>query len=164
MPSQLLSIVYASAPTDQVALPTLELVSDAFDEPIRVVQGYEDITVTLEDGSDASFEASGIEIALPAHDTSGQQSIQFGLDNVMGDVSQRIDAVHKSGYKVLLIYRLYLSSDLTEPAETPRRMVVKDVVMQGTAAKITASYQDIIGTAWPRERYNSEFSPGLIYL
>ncbi|ARS51497.1 DUF1833 family protein [Kushneria konosiri] len=164
MASNLLSVVYASAPSGQVLLPTLDFYSDGFDERIRVVQGFEDVTVTLPDGERATFEACGIEIALPKHDSSGQQAIQFGLVNVMGEVSRIIDQTHKAGYPVRMTYRLYLSTNLEEPAELPMHMIVKDVAMQGGMAKITASYNDMIGTAWPRERYTSQFSPGLIYL
>ena len=164
MASNLLSVVFASAPSGYVLLPTLEFRSDGFEDLIRVVEGFEDVTVNLPSGESAVFEACAMKVALPKHDSSGQQAIQLGMVNLMGEVSRIIDQTHKAGYPVRMTYRLYLSTNLEEPAELPMQMIVKDVTMQGAMAKITASYNDMTGTAWPRERYTSQFSPGLIYL
>ncbi|OHV13017.1 DUF1833 family protein [Kushneria phosphatilytica] len=165
MSSTAIDCFYASAPAGEILYSTVEFASPAFEGgAIRVVRGYEDITVLLEDGSEAEFQASGIEIALPKTDNSGSQSLKFGLDNVHGTVQQAVDAANDAGEQVTVTYRSYLSSDLTTPAEPPIRMPLKKVSMEGATVNITAAYADIIGWAWPRRRYTTSFAPGLTYL
>lgn len=163
MASDALKRFYASA--DGVMHNTLEFLSPGFTEgPIRVVRGYEDITVTLEDGTKATFEASGIEIALPKNDNSGSQSLQFGLDNVFGEVQARIDQADKAGYPIAVIYRGYLDSDLNEPAKIISGMKVRNASMEGPLVNVKAGYQNLITYGWPRLVYIVKKFPGLTYI
>ena len=160
----ILDTVYASAPDDVVLIPTIELNAPSFAEPIRNCTGFEDQTVGLDGGGEATFLASGLDVALPAKDESGQQNLIFAIENVTGEAQQAIDAALENGDVVELIYRLYLSTDLTQPAEPPRRMVVIDASFSQSAVQVTASYNDIINRAWPRRRYTADFAPGLKYI
>ena len=81
----ILSQVYSGHDTADVLIPCLEIASPAFAAPIRNCTGFEDQTVTLEDDTQATFIASGLDVALPARDDSGQQNLRFDIDNVIGN-------------------------------------------------------------------------------
>lgn len=160
--SGLLDIVYASAPTDQVLIPTLEILHPAFD-PIRICAGFEDITATLETGQTVTFLAGGIDISLPARDSTGQQNLTFAIDNVTGEAQRAVDAATDAGGQVTIIYRSYLHTDLSVPAEPPLTMTMAGAAFEGGRVQVQATYYDLLGTSWPRMRYTSDFSPGLKY-
>lgn len=160
--SQLLEIVYASG-GDDVIIPTLEIKHPAF-APIRTCAGFEDQTVTLETGETITFTASGLDISLPARNSSGQQNLNFAIENVTGIAQRAIDDALSAGGQINVIYRTFLSSDLSTPAEPPLKMVLVGAEFEGPSVQVTASYQDLIGYAWPRDRYSVDFAPGLKYL
>lgn len=154
--------VFASGGTE-VVIPTLEITCAAWAAPILLCNGFENHTCVTEDARTLTFIASAIEVALPKRDTSGTQVLTFGVDNVTGEAQQLIDQAMEAGERVHLTFRHYLSSDLSAPAETPLKFVVRDGVMEGGALQINAAFFDMINTAWPRRYYTPEFSPGLRY-
>jgi hypothetical protein len=161
----LLSTLYASAPAAEVLIPTLEISHPSFAEPIRTCAGFEDHTVTLEDSTtQATFVASGLDVSLPARNASGQQNLTFAIENVTGIAQDAIDRALEAGGEIRVIYRSYLASDLSEPAEPPLKMVLVGARFEGASLQVTASYMDIINQAWPRDRYTVDFAPGLKYI
>lgn len=160
--SKLLEIVYASG-GDDVIIPTLEIKHSAF-SPIRTCAGYEDQTVTLETGETVTFTASGLDVSLPDRNASGQQNLNFAIENVTGVAQRAIDDALTQGGQIEVVYRTFLLSDLSTPAEPPLRMVLVSAEFEGATVQVTASYQDLIGYAWPRDRYTVQFAPGLKYL
>lgn len=160
---KILDIVYSSAPTDIIMIPTIEINHPSFD-PIRICAGFNDVDAMLETSEQVTFVATGMDIALPAKDQSGQQVLTFAIDNVMGEVQQAIDASIDAGGQAKLIYRVYLSTDLSEPAEPPLEMTIVGGVLEGSVAQIQAAYYDLLNTAWPRERYTAKFAPCIRYM
>lgn len=155
----ILATVYASAPASEVLVPTIELSSAGWDAPIRICTGFED-----RETSAGTFVASGLDVALPARDTRGTQSLIFAIDNVTGVAQRLINQSLESGAEIVLTYRLYLDSDLSSPAEQPKVFSVIEATFIPTGTvQITASYKDLIGRTWPRLRYTADFAPGLKY-
>lgn len=154
--------LFASAGTE-VIIPTLEITCDAWAAPLLLCNGFENHTCITEDARTLTFLASGIQVALPKKNTSGTQILTFGIDNVTGEAQQLIDAALEAGEMVRLIFRHYLSTDKTAPAENPLRFVVRDGTMEGASIQINAAFFDMINTAWPRNFYTPTFAPGLRY-
>jgi hypothetical protein len=154
--------VYASG--GDVLLSTLELSCSAWAEPILLCDGFEDQACITEDGRAVTFIASGIAVALPARGTSGGQTLTFAIDNVTGEAQQKVDAALEAEERIILTYRCYLASDKSAPAEAPYRMTVLDGEINGSTVQVEAGYYDLINAAWPRDRYTTEFAPGLKYL
>ncbi len=161
--STLLAKAYASAPTDTVIIQTLEIKPSGVD-PIRVCTGFEDQTVTLEDDTEVTFTAGPIVVSEPARDTSGQQTLQFSIPNVAGVAQEAVDAALEAGEQVPIVYRRYLSTDLTAPAGNPLEMTLTGGAFHGLMVAVEASYYDLLNTQWPRERYTADFAPGLRYI
>ena len=158
-----LSAVYASAPSAEVLIPTLEIKHPAI-PAIRTCAGFENHTVTLETGEEVTFEASGLDVSLPARNASGQQNLVFAVENVTGIAQRGIEDALAEGGEISVIFRSFLASDLSTPAEPPLRMVLVGADFEGSTVQVTASYHDIINQAWPRERYTADFAPGLRYI
>lgn len=158
----ILRTIYASGDITEVIISTIEIRISGL-EPIRICQGYEDHWLGV-DGVPQLFEAGSISLSLPAVDTSGQQTLNFGVGNVNGLAQKYVDHALETDDIVLLIYREYLASDKSEPAKRPYMMVVKGGRFEGVEAQFQASYYDMLNTAWPRERYNADNAPGAKYL
>lgn len=159
----LLERVYASAPTDQVLLPTLEIAVPGPD-PIRVVSAYEDIEATTEDGETVTFLAGPFDYREPSKDTSGQQRLGFAIANVVGEAEDAVKTALEAAAEVPVIYREYLHTDLTAPAKRPYKMTLRGGSFKGLMVQVEAGYFDLLNHHWPRLRYTADFAPGLRYI
>jgi hypothetical protein len=157
-----LEIVYASG--GDIRISTLEISCPAWADALYLVQDFEDLVATTESGLTVTFEASAIEVALPARDNSGTQTLTFVIDNVTGEAQRRLDESLAAEARVTIVYREYLASVLSEPAERPYRMTTFGGTMEGPTVQVEAGYYDLINMGWPRDRYTTQFAPGLTYL
>ncbi len=156
-----LNRLYASSGSE-VIIETLEISVGA--QTYWLTRGYEDITVTIEDGSSRTFTACGIDIALPARNADGTQDLKFAISNVEGIVSTAIRSALSELSSASLTYRCYVSDDLSAPAMTPYTLAIKSGFWTATEVQITAGYMNVLDTAWPRFRYTLPFAPGLRYI
>lgn len=156
-----IAVLYASAPSGEVILPTIEI-RVAGREPLRVVNGFEDQVLGV-DGVYHLFTAAPLSLSLPKKDTSGTQKLNFGVGNVTGQIQEYVDAALESGEYVPLIYREYSSADKSAPASKPYAMTLKGGTLEATQASFEASFYDMLNHAWPRQRYTAENAPGLKY-
>lgn len=158
----ILAKVYASAPTDQVLIPSIEILVPG-KPPIRICVGFENQLLGV-NGVYHEFEAGSISIALPKKDTTGNQRLSFGVSNINGTAQEYIDSALESGVKIPLIYREYLSTDLSAPARKPYELIITGGSLVEGEARFEASYHDLLNSAWSRERYTAETAPGIRYL
>lgn len=158
----ILKTVYASAPTDEILIPTLEIRVPGM-EPLRICNGYEDRWPYV-DGVPQFFEAGPLSVALPAKNTTGQQTLRFGVSGVEGIAQRYVDAALESGEVSTMVFREYLLSDPTAPARMPYVMTIVGGAFEGPDATFEGSYYDLLNSAWPRERYTAETAPGIEYL
>lgn len=159
----ILSELYASGGRD-VILHTIELQCPAWTDPICIVKDFRDHTIITEDARTLTAKASGMAIALPKRDATGTQNLTFAIDNVRSEASRLLRAANENRQLVTLIYRCYLASDLSAPAERPIKFIVRSYKAQAQHVEITAGLFDLINLRWPRHKYDAEFSPGLKYL
>ena len=167
--SNVLQTLYASAPVDDLIIHTLELKHAAFNVEdhalgtIRLVQGFDDITATLEDESIAIFKASGFGVSLPQKSVNGNQSLNFSIDNVTGEALNAIDNAVEAGGKIIVIYRAYAGSDLTVLGQPPIIMTATAIKADYSSISVSASFHDLVNKAWPFRRYTPSFAAGLKY-
>ncbi|HHD7491099.1 TPA: DUF1833 family protein [Klebsiella oxytoca] len=157
----ILERLYASSGSE-VIHDTLQIT--AGDESYWITPGWDNITVTLENGQQATFEGCAVEIALPARNADGTQDLKFSLSNIDGVVSGAIDKILDEMKSATLTYRRYISSDLSAPAAAPYTLGVKSGSWTASAVQLTAGYMNILKTAWPRLRFNLAEHPGLRYM
>lgn len=157
-----LEVAYASG--GDLIISTLELSCPAWDTPLYLVQDYVELTATTEAGVTVTFQASAIAVELPKLDNTGAQTLTLTIDNVTGEAQQRLDASLEAEARVTIVYREYLGSVLTEPADRPYRMTAYGGTMEGPTIQIEAGYFDLLNLACFRDRYTSVYAPGLTYL
>jgi len=167
--SQLLQTLYASAPVDDLIIHTLELVDPAFAIDgfpagvIRIVQGFDDLSLGLETAETVAFTAAPFGVSLPAKSVKGRQDLSFRIDNVTGEVLRAIESSLEAGNRTKVIYRVYAGSDLTYPAQPPIEMTAISAQVDLNQVSITATFYDLVNKAWPFRRYTPDFAPGLKY-
>lgn len=158
-----LEALYASGGKAAI-IPTLELFCTPWAAPLYICQGFDDITAKTETGLTRTFVAAGIDVALPKRDNSGSQALTFAIDNVTGLAQQLIDQALEARAKIGMVFRIFISTDLTAPAEAPYRMTVLGGSMEGSTVQLQAGYFDLINLAWPRRKYTLAFAPCLRYI
>lgn len=154
--------VYASAGDDMI-IDTIQLSCLSWDESLYLVQSYDDIFAGV-DGAYIKFTAVPISISQPKRNNKGSQSINFAVDNVTGQAQRLIDKAVAASEEIILTFRRYLQSDLSEPAERPFVATVLGGSCAGSTVQIEAGFQDILNFEWPRDLYTSEFAPQIKYL
>lgn len=157
----ILNRLYASSGLE-VIIETLQI--NIGDDVHYLCKGYDDITATTENGDVITYQACGIDIALPARNSDGTQDLVFAICNVDGVVSTRIRDALDDLQNASLTYRNYVSTDLNAPASPPNTLAIKSGYWTATQVNITAGYMNILDTAWPRYRYTLNHFPGLRYI
>ena len=162
--SKVLEALYASAPSGDYAIYTLDLIHSSFEGGvIRLCQGFDDITATLETGETVTFLASGFGLSLARRAMRGNQGIQFQLDNVTGEAINAVDAANEVGGTIGVAARIFVASDLSAPSEPPAIMTATAVKTNVRSVMVVAGFHDLTNKAWPARRYTPEFAPGLKY-
>ena len=161
--STVLDILRASGGSD-VEIPTLELTCEAWADSLFLCAGFDDLTATTEDLRVVTFQASGMDVSLPKANNDGTQSLGIAIDNVTGEAQRRVDQANEAGKKINMIYRVYLESDLSSPADNPLLLEALSAQIAGPTINFTGGYFNLIGAAWPRRRYTAKDFPGLKYM
>lgn len=159
----ILEEVYASNPAGSLIIPSLE-VNIVGQPPIRICTGFEDQMLGVS-GALQLFEAGSLSIALPSKNTSGMQTLNFGVAGVNSLVQKYMDQALETGETVAIIYREYLESDKMTPARTPYVMKLIGGTLEANGeAQLSAGFFDLLNLRWSREIYTAENAPGIRYL
>lgn len=148
----------------EVVIPTFEITCAAWSESILICTGFDNIVCQTEDDRTLVFVGCGIDVALPKKDTNGSQSVTFAIDGISGEPQRLITDALDAKAQIDMTFRLYVSSDLTYPAETPYKFIVRGGQCDRMIVQITAGLFDLTDYAWPRDTYNSKFAPCLKYM
>lgn len=159
----ILSELYASG-GDDVILHTIELSCDAWTNPVCLVRDFVNHTMTTEDLRELAFVGCGMDVSLPKRDATGAQNLTFAIDGIRTEAAKLLRSAIAEQVPIRLIYRCYVYSDLTQPAEAPLTLIVRSYRAQSNHVEVTAGLFDLIDMRWPRRVYNSLFSPGLKYM
>lgn len=159
---------YASAPTDEVILFTIEMRHPAFTVPLRVVRDYRSWTVTLEEsapenaGEKVEYLPYAFDLELPEVDETGKPEIVITIDNVGRDIMNYLEAAVRTPYKIEVTYRIYLNSDTTGPQnDPPMTMVINNIEADVYRITARAGFTDLSKAAFPRKTYTLEQFPSL---
>lgn len=146
----------------QYLIETLEIKRDST-ESLFYCAGYEDVTATDENGREITFIASPLQIALRKTDNSGSQAVTFGFQNVTSEVQQYVDAAIEADEQVRVIYRCWLSDDLSAPADVPLNAIVTDAGIEGDVATVETQNFGLVDTNVWRDKYVPDKYPGIRY-
>lgn len=159
---------YASAPSDEVILFTIEMRHPAFTEPLRVVRDMQNLTARLEDdapenpGEEVLFIAYPFDIKPPDMDEYGKPELTITIDNVGREILAYIEQAVRQRAVIDVTYRLYLASDLSGPQNNPpMTMQVTTISANPTSITMVASFSDLSSKAFPKQMYTLEQFPSL---
>lgn len=167
---------YASAPQDRVVFDTLEVLHSKFvnDEglptAIRVVLGYENISARLEGdaplhgGQYVEFIKAAFGLSLPGFEEDQDPQMKLTLDGVTQEVIAHLEAaVSTPSEPIVLIYRPFVSTDLSKPGmDPPIMMELSNVNVDGLRITGTATLDDVHNAAFPGLKYLASRFPGLV--
>ncbi|EOM3414107.1 DUF1833 family protein, partial [Escherichia coli] len=86
------------------------------------------------------------------------------ISNIDGVVSTAVRNALDDIISASIIYRHYLSSDLSAPASPPYTLSIKSGHWTAMQVQITAGYLNVLDLAWPRYRYTLNNFPALRYM
>jgi hypothetical protein len=173
--SEALKEAWASNPTGQVILDTLEIYHPAFVDddgnpaPARLVRAYEDLFAVLEidapmnPGQQVRFIGMAFDVKQPGFEVGRTPELTISLDNVGRELVGYLEAAASDPTQVTVIYRPYLISDLSGPQmDPPITMLVTGVSVSPLQVDITASLDDVNNWAFPHRLYQPADFPGLL--
>lgn len=160
---------YASAPKSWVVYDTLEIWNPAFSVPIRVVNDRADLTAKLEASAprDASamvtFTAYGFALVPPEQITTAVPSATLEIDNTDRAIVAAIATAAKSGQETTLIWRQYLSTNLTVGPENQPVLTLSLLSATATPFRVkgVAGFSDLLNRKFPFLEYDPEVFIGL---
>lgn len=159
--SEALKEAYAVAPNVRV-YETLEIRHESIEDPIYIVQDFRALTATLETSEEVIFSPVWFNFNLPTASENGRQDLTLAIDNIDRIVSDFITLAKDYATPVTIIYRPYLSTDLTQPQrDPPLTLVLQDVNINTMQVSGKATFADVVNKKWPTEYYTRARFPSL---
>jgi hypothetical protein len=153
---------YALAPSNEVVLETIELSHPSVGGSLYMIKQRESFDLTLETGQTVTFEPVGFRFALPAAGENGRQDMRLSIDNVDRRISDFVNAAKNYLEPVKVVYRPYLSSDLSAPQmDPPLTLSLQDVTVTILSVAGRATFADILNRKFPQEYYTRKRFPSL---
>lgn len=167
--TQAIKEAYASAPANVIIYHTLELWHPAFNAPIRVVRDYADLTATLEStaprnpSTSVTFVAFNFEFTKPEISATGLPEVTLTLDNVDRAIVANVEAALTTTDLVTVIYREFISTDLTAPQNNPPlSLTITSVTADLYKVTAVASFPNLMNKRFPTLEYSAETFVGLL--
>lgn len=158
-----LDVCYAS-PGSEVLLPTFEISSAGWSESIFICAGFENQICGTEDARTVTFLAGGLDVEYPTKDNTGSQTVTFAIDGVTGQAQGLIRQAMDADAIIRATLRLYLSTNLSQPAQRPYYLVVSGGSFEGATIRVDGGYFNLIDTNFNRETFNALNAPCIKYL
>lgn len=167
--SQAIKEAYASAPSNSVIHHTLEIWHPNFTVPIRVVRDTVTLEATLEAGAPrnagelVSFVGYAFDIVPPEVEHSAIPQCVIEIDNVSRDILAQIDLALGNVDPITVIYRAFLSTDLSGPEnDPPLTLTILSITANVFRIRAMAGFGDLTNKRFPGLDYTAEVFPGLI--
>lgn len=149
---------------DRAVVDSLELVCPFWQEPLRLVQGFMDLSLGYGDGTYAPFLAVPMGLVIPRRGAGGGQKITFAVDNVNGHAQRLIDVAIANNAEVACTFRRYVEGEYYGPAERPFVATLRGGDFKGYSVQIEAGFNNILDWKYPRDTYDLDYAPDLAYV
>ena len=161
--SQALKEAYAAAPADVVVYDTITLNHPAFDQPIYLVNDYDDLLALLEDSTPVTFLRFAFRLVRPEVSPVGVPQVTVEIDNVSRDILANVQLAMQSTGIITMTYRQYISTDLSAPQnDPPMTMELSNINADVFKVSATAGFGDLQNKRFPNQEYTAERFPGLV--
>lgn len=172
--TEALKEAYASNPDGVVIIHTLEFVHPNFrdenNQPtaIRVAITHDVFNAQLESSAPLNpseyvdFLPMNFDLSLPNVEHVATPEIDISIDNVSRDIEDNLAIAAASPFITEVIYRPYLSTDLTGPQmNPPLRLQLISAEADDFRVTARAGYGNTANKNCPSDIYNTERFPGL---
>lgn len=144
---------YSICPSEGTLVDTLEI-SHPDKDSIYLVRDQLDFRAKLETGEWVDFQPLAFDFKLPKSSDTGAQSLDVAIDNTNNHVANYLNSVKSSLKPVTIIYRPYLSSDLSKPQMSPPlTLTLTSAVITVKQVSGRATYADIVNKKFPNDYY-----------
>lgn len=157
-----LATIFASAPHTELLHWTLELRRAGVPSEY-LAAGFSDVTATLESADTVTFHRSGMALALPEENSSGNQRLTIAVDNVSAEWDAYFRDAIAAGSEATAILRVFRQANLAAPAELPQLLPIAGGSFVDGSLQLTCAVNDVLSIAWPRLLYTAAFAPGVKY-
>ncbi len=153
---------FAIAPSSKVVIHTLEIRQTGVQTPIYISQTQTGINAFDENGVEHTFVACGFQFTLPPSGEDGFKSLNVAIDNVNRIASDFVEIARSQKVPVEIIYRPYLSDDLTTPQMNPPLVLyLKDVQITSLQVTGKCTFMDLVNKKFPSTLYQRVKFPSL---
>lgn len=153
---------YASAPADKYIIHTLEFRQTGVQNSVRIARSHFDITAVDEDSNTVVFSAGQFTIGLPSSTDEGVISTSISISNIDNAVGAFLETARSSTTPSKVIYRPYMSDDLTTPAwSPPLSLFIRNAQITRMQVQVEANMADVVNSRFPSIYYTREKFPGL---
>ena len=154
---------YASSPTGQAILITLELNHPAWTAPARVVYDHQDLVAPLSaGGADVTFARCAFGHKLPKQGKD-LPALELWIDNVSREIGDQMKNAVGVRAPVDVTYREYLSDIIDQgPQFVLSGLSLKKVKLTLSRVSGTCGFLDFINRRCPNLRFTAAEFPGLV--
>lgn len=176
--SEAIQDAYANAPSDVVILHTLEFLHPNFrnefgkPDSARVVREADveavlkaklEANAPMHAGEYVDFQPVIFDLSLPPEEDSGNTGeLSLSVQNAASTLIPYLDQAQDSNEPIRIIYRPYVSTDLTEPdIKPPLSLYIRTVNVDLANVTATAGFGDLSNRRFPYLIYKATEHPGL---
>lgn len=162
---------YASCRPSARIYNTLEVWQSSFAEPARIVANVGDdkifgieLSALRNPGEMVTFFACPFESQYPEQRPGQPPSTKVKIDNVARELVPKIKAAQGVREYLQVIYREYLSDDLSEPSYGPVEFELRNIVMVGASLTGEITVKNLQNKRFPRitKNYDPYQFPSLL--
>lgn len=160
--TEALKEAYAVCPTDIVIFETIQIDHPDFDQPMRLVNDYADLTATLETGETVTFIRFAFESVGAEVNAQGLPEVVVTVDGASSEIANAMDQLAGSADALTVTLRSFRSDDLSAPAGRNVPGEVRNISVEDVRVTLRIGFGEIANRPFPSELYTPRRFPGLV--
>lgn len=160
--SEALKEAYAVCPTDIVIFETIQIDHADFDQPIRLVNDYADLTATLETAETVTFIRFAFESIGAEVNAQGLPEVVITVDGASAEIANALDLISDSPEVLTVTIRTFRSDDLSAPAGRNVPGDIRNIAVEDERVTLRIGFGEIANRPFPSELYTPRRFPGLV--
>lgn len=159
-----LKAVYATAPTEDYYVETLELRHPQFDNgKIYITNQLQGWRGYLENAQYVEFRFLPFAVLPPKSEEGGNYTLQVAIDNADRQLMEQLEKLAKAPTEpIVLLFRVYLASDpATVQNNPPLQLSILSVMATQSTIAFNAGLADLRQRPYPSMLYTVDRYPGL---
>lgn len=156
--TQAIQEAYATAKTPSAIIYTVELTHSSWVDDLLITNCGEDFNAFDENGIYKTWVNTAFSLSRTNKDEQGRVSTSIILDNTDLIIKSLVDQALSINEYPIMTFRVYLSTDITQPAEFPLVLRVESSTSTVNQIKLDCQNEDDINQQFPRPEYDYKAS------